>query len=72
MNATRITYGARITGDRQPSAAVANKRDALQLLDAMNDYGAEAEQLIGELMFGFGYTRKVAEGVYNEWMEAAG
>lgn len=45
-----------------------NKRDAMLLLDNMDDYGASEKQLLAELMFNFGYSDDEAGAVYREWL----
>ncbi len=51
----------------QTDNAAMNKRDALQMLTVMSDYGASQKLMLDELRFNFGYTPKQAEAVYQDW-----
>ncbi len=47
--------------------AAANKRDALQMLDALEEYQYSKTSMVDELVFNFGYTPSQAEDVYSDW-----
>lgn len=51
------------------SDAEKNRRDALLMLDNLNDYGMSSDGLIDELKFNFDYDDKEATTLYWEWMK---
>lgn len=51
-----------------PTNADLNQRDALQLLDAMEEYQYSETSMLEELRFNFGYTNEQAGAVYREWI----
>lgn len=44
-----------------------NKRDALIMLDNLEELEYSKTSMVDELVFNFGYTPKQAEGVYQDW-----
>lgn len=51
------------------SDAEKNRRDAMLMLDNMNDYGMSRDGLIDELKFEFGYDDGEATALYREWLK---
>lgn len=55
-----------------PSAATTNAdlnlRDALLMLDALEEYQYSEPSMLEELRFNFGYTDEQAGAVYKEWI----
>lgn len=44
-----------------------NHRDALQMLDALEEFQYSESSMLAELRFNFGYTDEQARAVYREW-----
>lgn len=45
-----------------------NRRDALQMLDALEEFQYSEASMLAELRFNFGYTEEQSGAVYREWI----
>lgn len=47
-----------------------NRRDALLMLDALEEYQYSEQSMLEELRFNFGYDEEQAGAVYREWIRS--